>query len=81
MKYLTLFYKGNTIEIHHTHWGKESIYYNGKLMSARRSFFGSTHHFQVKEDKEEAKYEIGIGYNSNGIALRIYRNEAPILIQ
>jgi hypothetical protein len=81
MKYLTLFYEGNKIEIHNSHWGKEAIYYNGELVSSRRSLFGSIHQFQVQEKNEDAEYKIDIGYNSRGIAFSVYRNESPLLIQ
>jgi hypothetical protein len=38
--------------------GKETILYDGKEVSSKRSIGGSTHIFIVKEDNEDIQYEV-----------------------
>lgn len=41
--------------------GKETVYYNGVIVSQKKSFWGGLHSFEVKENGVDAKYEIKVG--------------------
>jgi hypothetical protein len=41
--------------------GKETIYYNGEIVSQKKSLWGSLHAFSVKENGVDAHYEIKVG--------------------
>ena len=54
---------GNKIEIDlfSPFSGKETIYYNGVIVSQKKSLFGGLHTFKVKENEVDAQYEIKVG--------------------
>ena len=54
---------GNKIEIDllSLFSGKETIYYNGEIVSQKKSFWGSSHTFKVKEEGMDTQYEIKVG--------------------
>lgn len=54
---------GNKIEIDllSLFSGKETVYYNGEIVSQMKSLWGSVHVFTVKENGVEAQYEIKVG--------------------
>jgi len=41
--------------------GKEQVQYDGVVVSSKHSVFGATHVFSVKEDGEDAQYEVELG--------------------
>jgi hypothetical protein len=41
--------------------GKETVYYNEKIVSQKKSFWGSVHSFEVTENGVKAQYEIKVG--------------------
>jgi hypothetical protein len=54
---------GNKIEIDllSIFSGKETIYYNGEIVSQKKSMLGGLHTFNVKENGVDAQYEIKVG--------------------
>ncbi len=54
---------GNKIEIDllSLFSGKETVYYNGEIVSQKKSLLGSIHTFEVIENGENVKYEIKVG--------------------
>ena len=83
MRLAKLFLNGNnTIEIHNSWLGKETIKYNGEIMSQKSSFWGATHDFVVRENEEElVDYSVSLKFNCmGGIAYDIYRNGEPIIV-
>ena len=54
---------GNKIEIDllSLFSGKETIYYNGEIVSQKKSLLGSLHSFNVKENGVDVQYEIKVG--------------------
>ncbi len=54
---------GNKIEIDllSLFSGKETVYYNGEIVSQMKSLWGGVHAFNVKENGVEAQYEIKVG--------------------
>ena len=40
--------------------GKETVYYNGEIVSQKKSLLGSLHSFIVKENGVDVKYEIKV---------------------
>lgn len=41
--------------------GKETIFYNGEIVSQKKSLFGGLHTFTPKENGVDANYEIKVG--------------------
>jgi hypothetical protein len=41
--------------------GKETIFYNGEIVSQKKSLFGGLHTFNKKENGVDANYEIKVG--------------------
>lgn len=81
MKYVTLFHNGNQIEVHNSLMGKETIKYNGEVVSSKSSFFGAKHAFWVIEDGEEVEYKVLISFNWKiGIGFDIFRNGEPLFL-
>lgn len=81
MRYLTLNINPNArIDIDNDIWGKETIRYNGEIVSEKSSFFGSVHSFEKEEDGEIAKYEIRISLKFLRIGFDIFRNNQAILL-
>jgi len=58
-----LLVNGNKIEIDLVSLfsGKETIYYNGEIVSQKKSLFGGLHTFKVVENGVDAQYEIKVG--------------------
>jgi hypothetical protein len=66
---------GHEIEIFASMWtGKETIKYNGNVVSDRKNImtFSSIHSFKVQEEGEEIVYEVQIigGWGEHGYAIR-----------
>jgi hypothetical protein len=58
-----LMVNGNKIEIDLLSLlsGKETIYYNGEVVSQKKSLWGSLHSFEVKENGTKVLYEVKVG--------------------
>ncbi len=41
--------------------GKETIFYNGEIVSQKKSLFGGVHTFTTKENGVDVNYEIKVG--------------------
>ena len=66
---------GHSIEVYASIWnGKESVSYDGNVVSSRRniSTFSSIHSFKVQEEGESVIYEVQVlsGIFSAGYAIR-----------
>lgn len=61
--------EGNKIEIDllSLFSGKETVYYNGEIVSQKKSLWGGLHSFTVKEKGADANYVIKVGM---GLPLR-----------
>src|SRR3989304_10026600 len=66
---MKLIYNGHEIEI--TAFETRKIFYDGTLISAKKSIFGSTHIFTVIENVENVQYEIKIGLKWHGLQEKI----------
>jgi len=42
--------------------GKETVYYNGEIVSQKKSFLGALHSFTVNENGVDAHYKIQVGF-------------------
>ncbi len=82
MRYLTLnIDKSNSIEIHNSFLGNETIFHNGKEVSKKWSLLGDKHEFSVIESGEKTKYRVEIGLRfATGVSCNIYRNDEAILL-
>lgn len=80
MRYLKLQTNENTnIEIHNDWTGKEKVFYNGKLVSEERSFFGHKHTFSVDELGYLVNYEVNIFMHLMGVGFEIKRNGVEVM--
>lgn len=81
MRFLTLFHNGNEIEIHNSLWnGKETIKYNGEVVSSKFSIGGEVHLFTVEEDGELVDYAVHLFLRGFGIGFNVARNGQPLLL-
>ena len=82
MKYLTLQVNDNAvIEIDNSLMGKETILYNGEVMSGASSVLGATHRFEVSEAGETVRYEVRISIKPMfRVGIDIYRNDKIVLL-
>lgn len=65
----TIMYKGHKIEIPGMSLtGKETVLYDGRVVSSKRSVTGATHIFRVNEEGEDVQYEIEIGTRWHGFS-------------
>lgn len=70
----TFISNGHRIDIKNTWTGKETILYDGKIVSEKRSMFGANHVFQVQEDDELVQYEIQFSVGSTSVKVVARRN-------
>ena len=62
----TILSDGHKIEI--KGWGKEKVYYDGRLVSSKLSMTGATHVFTVNEEGQEVQYEVSLGTRWHGLS-------------
>ena len=58
MRVVTILVNGHQIEVENTWTAKEIVRYDGRVVSERRTLWGSSHFFQVSEDGSLANYEV-----------------------
>ena len=82
MKYLTLHVSDNAvIEFENSLTGKETILYNGQVMSEATSLLGGTHRFEVLEGGETVRYEARVSIKPLfRVGIDIYRNDKFLLL-
>ena len=80
-KMRVLVVNGNKIEIDllSLFSGKETIYYNGEIVSQKKSLWGSLHSFKVKENGVDAQYEIKVGMGFPIMATVVIRRNGELL--
>ena len=77
---MTIFQGEHSIEIHNNHFGTESIYYDGMLVSKKSSFRGGFHKFEVEEDGEWVTYIVMLKLSIQGVSFDVYRNKIPLML-
>ncbi len=80
MKYSTINLGQNSIEIHNSLLGKETIKVNGNIVSSEYSMFGADHFFTIREDGRTVECKITIGYSWSGVVYDFYKDNRPIII-
>lgn len=82
MRYLTYFVNDDTrLDISNSLLGEEKIYYNGALVSRKKSIWGHTHNFSVWEYNEEISYRVTIEIRwPFRIGFDIFRNGKALLL-
>jgi hypothetical protein len=79
MKYTTIYYENNKIEIYNSLLGKETIKVNDQVVSSKYSIFGANHIFSLKENEALNHYQIQISLGINGVVYDLYKNDKPII--
>lgn len=71
-----LMVNGNKIEMDFVSLfsGKETVYYNGEVVSRKNSIFGTVHTFRVKENDADVQYDIQTGFSFVRPGVVIKRN-------
>ncbi|PSL03986.1 hypothetical protein [Cecembia rubra] len=81
MKYSTLFFHGQKIEVFNSWLGKEIIKINGEVKSSKYSVFGTTHHFQFEDAKGDShEFQLSFRINFTGIVLDVYLDKQPVIV-
>jgi len=80
MKYTTLYLEENTIEIHNSIWGKETIIVNGEIVSSKYSFFGAKHIFNSTENNKEVAWVLEIGMSMRGVTFNLHKDGIPVIV-
>jgi len=80
MKYTTIHLEDNTIEIHNSLLGKETIRVNGEIVSQHYSFFGANHLFDITENGNEVACKINIKLSINGVVFDFYKDDKPVIV-
>ncbi|RYZ51859.1 MAG: hypothetical protein EOP49_10820 [Sphingobacteriales bacterium] len=82
MKYLTLNLNDNVrLEVDNSWNGKETVWYNGEVVSEQKTFWGGTHKFEKMEDGEMARYEVRVSIKAMmRVGIDIYRNDKVVLL-
>ena len=47
--------------------GIENVFYNGEVVSSKRSILGARHEFEVEEDGQPVTYEVKLGMRWHGL--------------
>jgi hypothetical protein len=80
MKFTTIYLEENTVEIHNSFLGKETIKVNNEIVSEIRSFFGAEHRFKLHENTNIIDCRIKIGFSLHGVVFNFHKNNKPIII-
>ena len=80
MKYAEYKINNNTVSIHNSIIGVESICVNGKKVSNGFSFFGRDHFFKIGEDRYTIRPYLTLK-NFTGIAFAAYKNGLPVTFE
>lgn len=70
------------LEIHHGMWsGKDTVRWNGEVVSQHQRFFGSRHRFTVFNPVrgQDDAFEVRIGLGWNGTTYAVRRNDRVLL--
>ncbi|GGK85214.1 hypothetical protein ACD591_19975 [Rufibacter glacialis] len=69
------------IEVDNSFNGKETIKYNGEIVSEKKSLLGENHTFTCEENGERITYEVRISIkNLTRVGIDIYRNNKVVLL-
>lgn len=78
MKIITLYSDEHDIELHNSILGKETVKINGKIISSKFSFFGTTHSFSVSSNGQEIPYKVRFR-TGTPVAFDVHRNGEPLI--
>ena len=79
-RYLSLMLEDVQLELFNNFWGRETVTYNGEIVSQINSIFGGRHKFDVQEKGENVNYEVRISFRNLRIGFDIYRNNKTLLL-
>lgn len=79
MKIITVYSDNNILELHNSFlFGKETVKYNGKVVSSKYSLFGYTHSFSVDENGQKISFRVRFRFGLPA-AFDIFKNGEPII--
>ncbi len=80
MKFTTIYSGENTIELHNSMLGKETVKVNDEIVSSKYSITGTEHTFSVTENGETQEGRIVTGFSPHGVVFDYYQNGKPIVV-
>ncbi len=79
MKFTTVHLENNKIELFNSILGKETIKVNDKIVSKKRSIFGTVHTFKIDENGTDVACKLATGFGFNGVVIDLYKEGKPII--
>lgn len=79
MKFTTVHLENNKIELFNSILGKETIKVNDKIVSEKRSIFGTIHSFKIVENGKDVTCKLATGFGFNGVVIDLYKEGKPII--
>lgn len=79
MKFTTVHLDNNKIELFNSILGKETIKVNNKIVSEKRSIFGTVHSFKIAENGKDVTCKLATGFGFNGVVIDLYKEGKPII--
>ncbi|MDO9276714.1 MAG: hypothetical protein Q7T92_14370 [Lutibacter sp.] len=79
MKFTTVHLENNKIELFNSILGKETIKVNDKIVSKKRSIFGTVHSFKIEENGTDVTFKLATGFGFNGVVIDLYKEGKPII--
>ncbi len=79
MKYVTIYYGNNKIELHNSIWGKETIKVNDEIVSSKYSIFGKEHNFTIDETGKPVACQLTTGLGFGGIKYDVTIDGRPLI--
>lgn len=79
MKFTTVHLDNNKIELFNSILGKETIKVNNKIVSEKRSVFGTVHSFKIAENGKDVTCKLATGFGFNGVVIDLYKEGKPII--
>ena len=79
MKFTTVHLENNKIELFNSVFGKETIKVNNKIVSEKRSIFGTVHSFKIEENGTDIECKLATGFGLNGVVIDLYKDGNPII--
>lgn len=79
MKFTTVHLENNKIELFNSILGKEMIKVNNKIVSEKRSIFGTVHSFKIEENGMGVECKLATGFGFNGVVIDLYKEGKPII--
>lgn len=80
MKYVTIYYGNNKMELHNSILGKETIKVNNEIVSSKYSIFGAEHNFNILDSGKNVECKLTTGISLGGIKVDMTVDHHPLIV-